>query len=1128
MVRVRLVAMVVVAAVLAGCPTTPDVCENVDCGSGRCVVDRGAAACWCDDGFLADGLSCVPAAVDPCASNPCAGESASVCVADGGEASCVCPADRIDVDGGCVLRSACVPNPCGAVPHQSVCELVDGGAQCLCEPGYAPEDGGCATTPAWTCDGPVHGAPGSPGEPDDCPPQATALTAGAAPLSRELRPAGDEDWFSLPVQSGHVYEFSTHVTGGVTSVLLEAFDPQGFTLLAADTRGGVDASVRFPGPATSPVLVRVRPLNPAGTCSYEVQFVDALDDWPNVASAASLQLMPGARFEGEVQFVGDVDVVKLAVPANTAVRLSMPRPDGGAAPDLAIDVWSADGGASRRLQWEETVVAFPQDETMVLVAQGRTSQATGRFALQTENLGPDDFSDDRAFAQVVTTIDAPVSASFERAGDLDSIVFEPDAGSYYRLSCDMPGDAGCGVTVRVGTHVVTSGAAPLWRNDYGLPLHATFSGADAGDYSFTLTNFGPDDHGFSPGTPVTVGTPVAGRLEETADVDGFRFSAQARHLYQIDAASPGPTLQLELYNTTGNRLAYGASPLKYFSATAADYRVLVRAPSGASISMLPYVFTVNDIGQDVHGDTLATASPITLGQPETGTIEFPGDADWLTFPAVAGRLYRVRGASGNSPFRFHVYEPGGQELYGYLSSYGDLVIYAATTGAYAVLVDNFRVLLGNSWTVTVTDEGPEDHGSTAATATLVSPLGTPVAGSLGYPDDVDVLRFDAVATHIYRITPIVASVYYLAHLELKTATGQLLPVPLDYAANAVQASSTGPLYVWLRRMEPEGDGPSYSVTIEDVGLDDVGGTDATGMPIGLGTPTSGVIQFEGDKDTLLVSTTPRHIYRVVRGTGSYRLVVRAGSTVLTSGVDAPPLVKAPSSLLSIDLAQGTLDERWTVTVTDVGTDDHGDDLASATPLVLGAAATAGELEFSNDIDAFSVGAAANDIVHFRVTTSDTQRRRLVVRDVNGVSVFDGEITSATFEVGVRASAAGTLEAEVRPVLTDAPGAYGIQAIASADDFGNGPSTAAPLTLGTPVSGVLDYVTDTDVFSLPLTTGPWSLNIQGGATATLFTPTGTFVTSTTSSVVFPSSTAGLYVVQVSGLSVPATSYVLRVE
>jgi hypothetical protein len=126
----RLMAVAAVAAGLWACGPVQqqpvDVCANVPCTNGRCVVDRGSAACLCNDGFAPDGLSCVAHTVDPCSPNPCAGSSKSACSVHNGAALCSCPAHTVDVAGSCLNATPCSPNPCRA-SNQSTC-VVDAGA----------------------------------------------------------------------------------------------------------------------------------------------------------------------------------------------------------------------------------------------------------------------------------------------------------------------------------------------------------------------------------------------------------------------------------------------------------------------------------------------------------------------------------------------------------------------------------------------------------------------------------------------------------------------------------------------------------------------------------------------------------------------------------------------------------------------------------------------------------------------------------------------------------------------------------------------------------------------------------------------------------------------------------------
>ncbi len=123
-------------------------CLDVECSdNGACVEVDGDASCDCDDGFEADGLSCVAEngdnnqPGDPCDDINC-GPNGS-CVDDGdGNPACDCDADY-EADGlSCVLADPCTEYECE--PNGN-CELDgDGNPECDCNDGYEPQGDTCA------------------------------------------------------------------------------------------------------------------------------------------------------------------------------------------------------------------------------------------------------------------------------------------------------------------------------------------------------------------------------------------------------------------------------------------------------------------------------------------------------------------------------------------------------------------------------------------------------------------------------------------------------------------------------------------------------------------------------------------------------------------------------------------------------------------------------------------------------------------------------------------------------------------------------------------------------------------------------------------------------------------------
>ncbi len=135
-----------------------DPCEDINCGpNGSCVDDgTGNPACDCDIDYEADGLSCVLA--DPCTEYEC--EPNGSCELDGdGNPECDCN------EGYEPQGDTCAPEdtPCDVFncePNGS-CEVdANGNAQCDCDTGYEPSGTSCVAEPTDPCDG-VNCSPGT-------------------------------------------------------------------------------------------------------------------------------------------------------------------------------------------------------------------------------------------------------------------------------------------------------------------------------------------------------------------------------------------------------------------------------------------------------------------------------------------------------------------------------------------------------------------------------------------------------------------------------------------------------------------------------------------------------------------------------------------------------------------------------------------------------------------------------------------------------------------------------------------------------------------------------------------------------------------------------------------------------
>lgn len=1140
----RWAGAVCAAVVLTGCGgnNETDVCAGVACGAGHCVVDQGAAACLCDADFQAQGLFCVPRVVDPCAANPCVGLSRSLCVADAGVASCECPQGRIEIDGVCVIRTACTPNPCTVSERKTVCEVSGTTARCLCEPGYAPMGDGCATTPTWDCAAQHSGPDEDTAEPSECPPLAWQLVVGTPSEDFSVRPAGDQDWFALPTLPGHVYAVYANVVSGPSTLQLEVFDHAGLTVLAADTAGDGTAEVHFRAPANGPQLARVRGQRASDVFTYSIRYEDqGVDDYPNVADEAP-PLSPGATFDGELQYPGDLDLAWLTLPSATAVRIDMQGLDAGA--DLVVDLRRADGGLARTLAWERTTVTVPEDDAVLLVARGRNLHDVGRFFVATADLGVDDHSDEPAFATPIQPSSTPQPATFERVDDRDVVRFHQEGGHIYQVSCALNVSSyyGCqaqALTPAGGPLDSSGSTAPVWLAKTTQDVVATFTrqtGSPGGaTYTWFVDDLGRDDYPNPPaaGAPITPGTAVAGRLELPDDADAFSFTADAGHIINVTASATGSQLQVAITTLSGQELAQNINSATAFVQLTGTYQVTVKRSYSYTPGVVPYSVVVSDLGADDHANQSSLATPITLGQVATGDIQYAGDTDWFSVPVTANHVYQASCLTAAGACPMQIVDPSGMTVTSYFTS-SVRGFLASQSGVAAFGVQGQYSAVG-PYTLTVVDLGPEDHGATLATATACQGLCTATPGNIGYIGDFDVFSFAATAGHIYAVT---CAGPASCPVSVLNAAGTVVASSSSSTSDArALAATTGPLYVRV------GDSYStsvyaYTLTVTDVGLDDHANTAAGATPIALDTAVTGERQYQGDVDVLAFTAVVGRLYQVqcTATSGQCALAVRAGTTTVAQAYQATTATvgfEAPATDLAIEVTSSAT-ASWSVLVTDLGVDDHGDTPATGTPLTLGAAATTGRIEVPNDVDVFTLAnVAANDVVLF--TCASTSGCRVDARGPSGVQVAsDSSYGSAALRLGFRAPIAGTYSFSVTPYSSGTTMTYTVSAAAGTDDHGDTAATATALTLGTGVAGVIDFASDVDAFTVTLPAGTQrTVTLTGnGVRASVYAPGGGYVGAVYSYSSFPLSftpgTAGSYVIQVSRDSSTAGGYVLTVN
>lgn len=818
---------------------------------------------------------------------------------------------------------------------------------------------------------------GDEAEPDECPALAHLITPGRT-FSRTLNPVGDQDWFRVEARARHAYRFSTENL----STYVWVFDSNGHELATRTN------SVLFVLPERTTLFIRVRS---TANGAYLARLEDfGLDDYLNNEWEAE-QVAPETGFHGELTYAEDVDVAWLEIPPLTTldfkvtgeVKLELKRADGSSLELIGNE--EGDGGIPPgRLR-----VSIPLAERVQLKVSGLVPQATGPFSVETSVFATDDHADVPAFATPIIANGPSIEATQQGGGlDVDLLSSQQIAGHLYNVQVNGPPDSVL-VFDSSGMELADNrrDSPHVWKAIRTEPI--SFALRCPTTCTITFEDLGFDDHGDDAASATRFPGPstLAGRLELSTDVDVFAFQTVAGHVMRVSYAVQA-ALRVEVRDAQGT-----LQDPTFLTASNQTFTLSVQRDFGSPLSLIRYQLKLEDFGPDDHGNTPATATPLTIGTAVAGLIELRGDVDVFAVPVVQGRIYRATSSAG------YVYLWDANGLIGGGAS--PFLFYAATS----------------------------------------APRFVSISGAFG----------------------------------------------------------------------------AYTLVVADVGVDDHADTPAAATPITPGTQATGVTQFPMDLDAFKLSVTPGHRYSVVCTAAWNDCLLRLAAISSTGSTTASgpfwekkSILAEPNQteeIITVD-AQDSL--TYTLLVTDLGADDHPDTPALATTeIVIGGAPVTGSSELY-DPDVFFIDAVAGQVIRLTCTESLNSGCNLIMRPQNGSGLSTVSPNTAPEVVTSGFFSPTTQRWTVTVTSGESRVDYSLSATSSADD------NTAPrsMTLGTQVTGSIDYVGDVDEFTLQLTQGvPVTLSLTGAVGVRAYSPSGCFLpTLSDGSRLVPCDT-GLYRVEV---------------
>lgn len=889
--------------------------------------------------------------------------------------------------------------------------------------------------------------------------------------ARTIAGEGDHDWFHVGTQPGRLY---TVALIGDVDALLEVFDSSGVVRIASDNRAISSASASFVAEGTE-VFVRVRALRGTDVGAYVIRCDDiGVDDYFNDTSRA-VTIGPDATFAGQVQYADDLDVVLLEVPVETAVEIGV---DGGS-PEIVIELSQLDAGRVLRLG-DSTTVSFSTQSKLAISARAENRRDLVLFQVTTRSIGVDDHSDDPVFGTELVPNGAPVTGLISRDGaDRDAFRVRQIQNHNYRARWTQIGNLSglMGIVISPTGSILADAYTDrqVWEamsSDSAAVVISRSPLSSTGEPRFSLVveDLGIDDYGDSvvDASPLPAASLTA-RLETPDDVDVFRFDAIADHLLRVEFGQNPYAIIGTVLDGAGAELARnqpGVTNVGFVVPATGTYFVRIAAASPLPTDVLPFGITLIDEGTDDHGNTIANATPISLGTQIDARIQYTTDVDAFSFTASANQVYEVVCI----PCRRQIRMPNGQTV-----TLHDPTFVANLPGQYTILIDSGVGALFD-YTFSVIDRGLEDHGGTAATATALT-VGTPLAGRIDVVGDIDVFSFMAQPGRIYQASAgqsgIVVAVYDAGWNEF--ARGN----PVNFTA------APGPVYLVLTHFFAL---TNYTLIVTDVGTDDHGNTEATATPLTVGTAMPGEVQYSTDVEVFTAPVIGGHHFAVTCATASLCTVTvttPTGTVLFDTVSNASIPFKVGSGLSNVTVTiRGAVGMVYSLTVSDLGLDDLGDDRGSASPLVVDGATRNGTLETPIDVDAFIVATAPGQIVRLSSSNADIE-----VLSPNDTSILriDSDLAFAT---AFQSSGGGDWLVLVRNRLSFGPSVpFALTATSGVDDF----AAPTPFTLTSPRTGSIDFAGDTDVFTVTLSAGTTpTTTITAGARVQVRNPSGQYV------------------------------------
>lgn len=489
---------------------------------------------------------------------------------------------------------------------------------------------------------------------------ASKISVGST-VSGTISTEGEEAWYKFTTSDKNAYySISASTSAKEKDFYLDLLDADGGSVDSVCFSTEESGSMCYKLNKKSTYYVQVCTSDTETSSKFSFKVASVSDDCEDTLETATVMALD-KEIAGKFEAAEDKDYAMISTPDSAQIYevtfTNVDLEDGAEIALLDADEFTVESVDAEKGNTVSFAAKLEKNSKYYLCMAATDWEATGNYKVKVTSTA--DNAGDVLEEALPIALGTPHNGSIELGTDEDYFSFDTIAGdAYYSVSAtnkNIAGDMDVELLDAEGTSVETLTAATgeeqkfVGKLDAGKKyyLHVTsVDGESTGEYSLAVAAI-MDDGGdvVELATPVEVNVKKDCKIEAAGDVDFFKFTTLAdENYYNITLTNTSITddINLELLDKDGSSVE------SITAEKGASNQLFMKLSPNTQYYLCAAAFNAEDTGEysikidavsDNAGDTLESATPLTLDTAISGKFEMEGDEDYLKFTTLNSNSY---------------------------------------------------------------------------------------------------------------------------------------------------------------------------------------------------------------------------------------------------------------------------------------------------------------------------------------------------------------------------------------------------------------------------------------------------------------------------------------------------------